>query len=318
MNDIDDDYRRASAQDPGQPSESTRRTILAHAAALAAQRAAGKDPVNVDFRRPAANQSSWRPALIGTLAAAGLAGLLITPQFLPSRGPTSSEISTAVSGKSLPPHTLQEAPERLAAPAARSAANDSTAPRKLGKSLARKSQAADGPAAADSEARYYVAPPASSAPTPVAPPAGTYESADRAAAQTAGTASPAASARRNFAVQNAIVAGGSTGESARQKSGTPTAAAETAATLMQAAEAGDSSRLQSLLATEVDVNARDTLGRTALMLAILRGESDAVNLLIAHGADANAADSDGLTPLQAALAGTQPGITAALRRAGAR
>jgi uncharacterized protein len=114
-----------------------------------------------------------------------------------------------------------------------------------------------------------------------------------------------------------LAAGGSMGESARQKSVTPTAAAEKAAALLQAAEAGDSSRLQSLLATEVDVNARDTHGRTALMLAILRGETDAVNLLIAHGADANAADSDGLTPLQAALAGTQPGIIAALRRAGA-
>ena len=54
------------------------------------------------------------------------------------------------------------------------------------------------------------------------------------------------------------------------------------------------------------------------MLAILRGQSDAVNLLLAHGADANAADSNGVTPLQAALAGTQPAITAALQRAGAR
>src|SRR5450755_1328157 len=170
MNDIDDEYRRASAQDPSQPSDSTRRTILAHAAALAAQRAAGKDPVSADFRRPAANQSSWRPALIGTLAAAGLAGLLITPLFLPSRGPISSETSTAVSGKSPPLHNLQEAPERLAAPAARSTANDSTAPRKQGKSLAR-SEAADGPAAADSQTRNFVAPPASSAPARLAPPA---------------------------------------------------------------------------------------------------------------------------------------------------
>ncbi len=53
MNDIDDEYRRASAQDPSQPSESTRRNILAHAAEIAAQRAAGKEPVSPDFRRPA-------------------------------------------------------------------------------------------------------------------------------------------------------------------------------------------------------------------------------------------------------------------------
>ena len=51
MNDIDEQYRRASAQDPSQPSESTRRNILAHAAKLAAQRTANNDPVRADFRR---------------------------------------------------------------------------------------------------------------------------------------------------------------------------------------------------------------------------------------------------------------------------
>jgi ankyrin repeat protein len=40
--------------------------------------------------------------------------------------------------------------------------------------------------------------------------------------------------------------------------------------------------------------------------------------LLANGADPNAADARGTTPLQAAVAGGQSAIAAALRRAGAR
>lgn len=54
------------------------------------------------------------------------------------------------------------------------------------------------------------------------------------------------------------------------------------------------------------------------MLATLHGQADAVNSLLAHGADPNAADANGTTPLQAATAGDDPRIVAALRRYGAR
>jgi hypothetical protein len=64
--DIDEYYRRASALDPSRPSESVRRAVLERAAQLAARR------------------SRWRPAVVGWLAAAGLAGLLVTPYFLES------------------------------------------------------------------------------------------------------------------------------------------------------------------------------------------------------------------------------------------
>jgi ankyrin repeat protein len=43
-----------------------------------------------------------------------------------------------------------------------------------------------------------------------------------------------------------------------------------------------------------------------------------VDALLARGADPNAADSSGTSPLQAAIAGNQSVIIAALRRAGAR
>ena len=92
-----------------------------------------------------------------------------------------------------------------------------------------------------------------------------------------------------------------------------------AAELRRAAEIGDVAKLQALLdrQSESVVDARDENGRTALMLATLHGRAQAVNVLLAHGADPNAADAGGTTPLQAALAGHQTAIAAALQLAGA-
>jgi hypothetical protein len=86
----------------------------------------------------------------------------------------------------------------------------------------------------------------------------------------------------------------------------------------RAAETGAVPELQTLLGRQVDIDARDESGRTALMLATLHGQARAVDMLLAHGADPNAADAQGVTPLQAAIAGDRPAIAAALRRAGAR
>jgi hypothetical protein len=77
--DLDEIYRRASALDPSRPSEKVRRKVLEHAAALAAA-----PP------RPAANRARWRPAIFGTLAAAGLAGLLIMPRIFNPHAPAES------------------------------------------------------------------------------------------------------------------------------------------------------------------------------------------------------------------------------------
>ena len=95
-------------------------------------------------------------------------------------------------------------------------------------------------------------------------------------------------------------------------------AADPAAALRRAAEIGDVPGLQRLLDEQVDIEARDSSGRTGLMLATLRGQIKAVDALLAHGADPNAADAQGNTPLQIALAGGDPAIVAALQRAGAR
>jgi len=83
--DVDDQYRRASALDPSRPSEAVRRAVLAHAAQLVAKRAT----------RRAVNQAWWRPAIFGTLAAAALAGLVVAPRFLALRPPPAAATPAA-------------------------------------------------------------------------------------------------------------------------------------------------------------------------------------------------------------------------------
>jgi hypothetical protein len=218
--DFDDWYRRVSAQDPSRPSETVRQAVLTHAASL--------------VRSPRSARSSHRRALLGTLAAAALAGLLVTPHWFepPPRAPASG--NSAV---------------RIPAPAA---------------------QAPPVPRPKLSEL--------SSAPSPQA------------------LASESAMARKSRTAADAAVAG--TG-------------------VQQASATGDLARLQALLDQRVDIEERDSDGRTPLMLAAEHGQFEVVKALLAHGANPNAPDARGLTPLQAAVAGNHSAIAAALRKAGA-
>ncbi|MFI4889731.1 MAG: ankyrin repeat domain-containing protein [Steroidobacterales bacterium] len=236
--DIDERYRRASALDPGRPAESVRRAVLAHAAQVAAQRAA--------------RRSRWRPAVFGTLAAAALAGLLITPHFLPPR--ETSEIPARPAKTYSMPLTP--------------AANPAPAP--------------------------------TAAPTAAPPVAAQATQADAMSAP-----SPSAGARSEARQALAPMAIG----------GHPM---DPATSLWRAAESGDLPALQALLSANIDINARDASGRTALMLAVLGRHASAVEALLARGADPNVADARGTTPLQAALAADEPATVTALQRAGAR
>ncbi len=88
--DIDEQYRRASALDAGEPGSAARHNILQHAAALAAARAGRPEPGLDPAIQPSASarrrRRGWRwGAAGGALAAAGLAGLLVGP---PLRTPT--------------------------------------------------------------------------------------------------------------------------------------------------------------------------------------------------------------------------------------
>jgi hypothetical protein len=92
---VDALYRRVSALDAGRPSESVRRAVLDHAAQLAANRAAGNGPARRSTGRWAKRPMWWRPAALGTLAAAAVAGFLVIPQFLTPQAPIRRASSSA-------------------------------------------------------------------------------------------------------------------------------------------------------------------------------------------------------------------------------
>lgn len=71
----------------------------------------------------------------------------------------------------------------------------------------------------------------------------------------------------------------------------------------KAALDGDMQTLKSEVLAGVNVNAADSIGRTALMLAAFDGHTDLVEFLIAHGAAVNARDITDRTALMYAASG---------------
>jgi hypothetical protein len=86
--------------------------------------------------------------------------------------------------------------------------------------------------------------------------------------------------------------------------------------LWLAAKSGDMSGLQAALASNVDVNALNAKGQTALILAIQHNHVDIVRTLLAHGANPNTPDARGYTPLRAAHSRGNFAILNALERNG--
>ena len=280
--DLDEIYRRASALDPSRPSEAVRRRVLEHAAALAAA-----PP------RPGTNRSRWRPAVFGTLAAAGLAGLLVMPRVFNPHAPAES--ADTVAPAKVPPVVgappLAGTPPLADAPSMNSAPAPAPFPPPQAAARSRAVARADRPGA---DAQPDVQSLAEATP----------RTAD---ASRAGASRLEAAAKSGAAAEN-------TTASAQPAS----PQADPAAALRWAAETGDVPGLRAILGARVRIDAPDALGRTALMLAAARGQAESVDVLLAHGADPNAVDANGTTPLKAALVADQPAIVAALRRAGAR
>jgi hypothetical protein len=314
---LDEIYRRASALDPSRPSESVRRKVLEHAAALAAR------------PRPTANRPRWRPAIFGTLAAAGFAGLLIVPRVF-NPHPAAKSADTAAPAQ-LPPDAdappVAGTPAIAGAPPAAGGAppfadapsmNSAPAPSPFPPSRAARSRAitpSDQQITVPHEDAQSLAE-AKSRPADASP-----MGASRldAAAQRGAAAQPGVAAEQGVAAEPGVAAqpgllGGQTAAIARPAS----PPADPSAALRRAAETGDVQALRVILDAEVRIDGPDARGRTALMLAASRGHAESVDVLLTHGADPNAADVDGTTPLKAALAADQPAIIAALRRAGAR
>ncbi len=70
--------------------------------------------------------------------------------------------------------------------------------------------------------------------------------------------------------------------------------------LNNAAMNGDLPRVKTLLAKGADINAKDSNGATALIVASLYGNLEVVRELLSKGADINAKDHDGMTALMLA------------------
>jgi pyruvate/2-oxoglutarate dehydrogenase complex dihydrolipoamide acyltransferase (E2) component len=308
---IDEQYRRASLSDASRPTDGTRRTILAHAAQLAAVREPKARVVN----------RGWKPALFGSLAAAVFAGLLMTPVFfrppVPPANLPGNEVSHSYSEtSSAPAKPAADIPKVAAAPAeppdanlpeALGAARSSTPkPPTLNADAAAKATAPAPRIAANEAAHDLVRQ------EKVAPAEAQSRLAGTIAGLTAGRPDTALAASDSSARTAQAVA-------PARPPWQPSSGAEATdqgAALRRAAELGDIAALQLLFDQHADLESRDALGRTALMLAALKGQFDSVQALLAHGADPSAADAKGATPLRAALAGNYPAIAAALQRAG--
>ncbi len=84
-------------------------------------------------------------------------------------------------------------------------------------------------------------------------------------------------------------------------SATKTTTAAQANQLEDAARTGDLKKLEALIKSGVDVNAKGSDGQTALMAAAAMGNTDAMKMLIDAGADVNATGPNGQTALMKAI-----------------
>jgi hypothetical protein len=292
--DLIERYRRASAADPSRPSAHVRESILAHARELAASRAGASALQRLVRTGSAANEPNWTLRLAGTLAVAGIAGLLLIPFLhLGSEGDRARQTpaTVAVSPAGAPETTTDRLavaasaakPEATAAGGAIDATDQAAAP-------AAKRGAA--PSAGRAELAQTAAPAQKAASAESAAPAPTAASAQLAAPAPAAGPAP----ERSMAGARAA------------RAPTMPVAVEAVPVLLQAAQSGDIGLVKSSLERGVSLEMTDSLGRTALMLATIHGHANVVRVLLDAGANVDAADRAGATPLERARTQQLPEI----------
>jgi hypothetical protein len=306
---LDERYRRASAGTPATPSAATRAAILAEARRIADQQRRATEPARFDTGRPVANDRHWTLAIVGTLVAAAIAGLLVVPIYrespvVPAEAPAATDVparseaarrlaavpvTPAAAPPAEPPRQPSQAPSTAPEAAAVAAPRPALAPRVA-------PDATERSAAARDEARPALEGLNSDAARPLGPPA-------VASSNLAAGAAPARAA--GGVVQQTAVAA-------------KAAAPDTAAALREAVLDGDATRVVRLVADGASLATTGADGRTPLLLATVAGRIEVVRVLLAHGADPNAPGRDGRTPLAEARARHLDEIASILERAGAR
>jgi hypothetical protein len=300
-------YRQASSAEGLAPTEAVRAAILAEGRRIAQQRAAEPSLREFDTSRPAANQSRFRLAALGTFGVAILGALLIVPRWLitPASPPrTAANESAPASARDAVAQREAIAPKKnipaLAVPPLAEAPGEASA------SLSARSEPAPGAAgrqitggaAAGQRAKNT---PSVSGGIPIAADSGNAAQADSGVV-TAARAAP----NQNYAAGAGAVSAAA-----------PPPASSLKAPLMAAVAAGDLARAEMLLNQHAPTEDRDDFGRTPLLLAAAAGQVEIVRLLLAHGADPNVVDKTGNTALQLANRSQFTEISRLLEDAGA-
>ena len=274
-------YKRASDASDAVPGDAVRAAILAEARRVAEQRATETPRQTFDVSRPAANDSRWKITAFGTAGAALVAALLFAPRLW-ENGPVAPASSSG-------------------APAAAAIQEQSSD----AKAIAPKLESVAPPSPTPSEPRQAFAPPAQT--------------------QRAGNTSPRAPAVQSRSDlpappqhQQADAMAQSAAPSEKADMAIAPAAPPPAADAVSRAAVAGAARAPSMNAQRAALDARDELGRTALMLAVMQNRPDVARLLLDRGADPNIADNSGHTPLQQAKQAHLGEMAAMLERAGAR
>lgn len=307
--DMDAEYRRWSSNDPARPSDSVRAAVLAQAAHLAAERSSSLSP-----SRSRRGLYRWAAPVFGGLAAATLVGFLVIPRFIES-GPRAVNGADALVARDVRPAAPREASPAATsepAPASTIAANS---PAALAESSASK-PADNASSAAKARAKRaspetFVASVQEQKDSVVV--TGSLAQPEAAPSISGGVAADSTSSARSAPLAPSAAF--------RPRAGFTATAGhniDTGEALRRSANLGDLAGVAALLSGTIDIESRDSAGRTALMLAASSGRTAVVAALLSRGADPNATDSYGDTPLHAALAGNYTEIVNALRRAGAR